>query len=55
MTGGRRLPEFVDEARVMGGLAHCEDCGYSVRFDGEETYQEAVEFWFDDQHAGCDL
>lgn len=55
MTGSRRLPEFVDEARVVGGLAHCEDCGYSVRFDGEETYQEAVGLWFDERHAGCDL
>lgn len=47
-----RLPEFVDEARTMGGVAAC-GCGFSVRFDGDESSKEAVALWSGDVHDAC--
>lgn len=45
-----RLPEDVDEARIKGGTAVCRDCEFTVRFDGDESYDEAREKWHSDEH-----
>lgn len=46
---GQRLPDRVDEARLVGGTASC-DCGFVVRFSGNESHDVARSMWFSDDH-----